>query len=436
MKRHAILWGSLLCVILLAGLIWPVAAAPKKVTLTLWCLSFELHKNGFERVAKAFIEKHPNITIKVQPQADLPTQIKAALAAKNAPDMFTPRAEDMMEMVLARAIEPFPADVLSVEELKAKHWPEYYLQAPFDKVYAVGIPDPIGDAGLVVNVDFLKEAGLAIPEEFESLDQMLDYAKKLTKIDASGKLIRAGLSCREYNNSVFAWDFIAEQGGKFYDNATGKFDFTIPESKKAIEFFYDLHHKYKVDSLDLPDSFDALSQKVAAMAFMWAEYVRFAKTIYPDLNFTLVVKPSFVKGRQPIFTHIDTWNLAVWAGSKHKAEALEFIKFLKTKEAQMLFLEENPGISPLRELAKPEYYKNPERSFLMPLLKHLPNMRFWGPFGNDSMIKDSFYRTMDAIEHKSLGLDEGLAKMTKDANEAVARFRDRYPNAPKPKLQW
>jgi len=424
-----------ICLLLLVSFL-STAFSQEKVTLTLWCHVLILHKEGFEAVAQEFYKTHPNIEIKVEPQSDIATKWKAAIAARRAPDMFTPRAEDMLEAVLTKSIEPLPEDVLSVKDLKSKFWPEYYLQAPFDKAYAVGIPDPPGDAGLVVNVDLLKKAGLPIPAQFKSMTELLRYAQKLTKKDDKGNLIQAGLSCREYNNQVFLWDFIGEQGGHFYNNETGLFDYSIPEAKKALQFFYDLHYKYGVDSIKLPDTYNALSQGVAAMGFMWGEYVEFAKRVYPNMNFSFVLKPSFVEGRMPIFSHVDTWNLAVWSGSPHKKEAFEFMKFLATPKAQEIFMKINPGMPPLIELSKPRYFADPKQKYLAAFLKFLPKMTFWGPFGNDSIIKDTLYRIMDGVEHNTMSIDEGLSEMTKKSNEALNTFRTKYPDAPKPVIKY
>jgi len=430
--RNRVVWVS--CVIVAVVGLAVFAHAQTKITV--WCHGFDPHRRGFERVAQLFMEKYPEIQVVVEPQADIATKIKSALAAGEASDVFTPRGEDIMEMVYTNSILPFPDDVFTVEELKEKCWPEYYLQAPFDKVYAFGIPDPLGDAGIVVNLDMLKEAGLEKPDRFVSMEQMLDYAKKLTKKDAQGKLERAGLSAREYNNQVYFWDFIAEQGGKFYDNESGLFNYQTEEARKALQFFYDIYYTYEVDSTELPASFDALAQELAAMAFMWGEYIPFTKLTYPELNFGFVIKPPFFGATEPIVTHVDTWNVAVWSGTKNPDAAFKFVAYMITPEAQLAFLEENPGVPPLKELAKPEYYQDELHSWLLPLLELLPKTKFWGPFGNDSIIKDSLWRLMSSVIYKEISVDEALAEMTKQCNEAVNTFRKKYSTAPKPQIEW
>jgi len=412
----------------------PFAYAGTK--LTLWCLGFDPHKRGFESVVESFSKKYPDIQIIVEPQAELTSKIKSALAAGKAPDLFTPRGEDIMEMVYTKSIVPFPDDVLTVKELKEKFWPEYYLQAPFDKVYAIGFPDPLGDAGLVVNLDMFEEAGLEKISAFKSIDQLIEYAQKLTKKDSRGNIIRGGLNAREYNIQVYFWGFIADQGGRFYSNETGLFNYNIEEARKALKFFYDIYYTYKVDSVDLPPMFDALAQQLAAMAFMWGEFIPFAKMTYPELNFGFIIKPPFVEGVEPNIAHVDTWNISVWAGSRNKEAAFEFVKYMTTPEAQLLFLEQNPGIPALRELGDPKYYQTERHKWLIPLLEYVPKAKFWGPFGNDSIIKDNLQRLMHSVMYKEISIDEALNEMTKQCNEALKTFRKKYPQAPRVQIKW
>ncbi|WP_369017586.1 extracellular solute-binding protein [Thermatribacter velox] len=432
MRRILIVLGVISVMLLVS---WGMFACAQ-TEITIWCHGFDPHRRGFERVASMFMEKNPDIKVTVEPQADIATKIKSALAAGEASDIFTPRGEDIMEMVYTKSILPFPEDIFTVEELKEKCWPEYYLQAPFDKVYAFGIPDPLGDAGIVINLDMLVEAGLEKVDRFTSMEQMLEYAEKLTKRDSRGNVEIAGFSAREYNNQVYFWDFIAEQGGKFYDNDTGLFNYQTEEARKALQFFYDIYYTYRFDSVDLPASFDALAQELAAMAFMWGEYIPFSKMTYPELNFGFAIKPPFFGATEPIVTHVDTWNVAVWSGTKHKDVAFKFVAYMTTPEAQLAFLEENPGISPLKELAKPEYFQDELRSWLLPLLDLLPKAKFWGPFGNDSIIKDSLQRLMSSVIYQEMTVEEALEEMTKQCNEAITNFRKKYPEAPKAKIEW
>ena len=274
-----------------------------------------------------------------------------------------------------------------------------------NQIWAIGIPDPPGDAGLVVNLDALKEAGLPQIAKFDDMDQLLAYATKLTKKEG-GKIARSGLSFQESNDPNFFYSYIVGQGGKFWDNDKQKFTLQTPEAKKALQFFYDLFYKYEVDSTQIPDTMSALSQNLAAMGFMWPEFLPFAQNSFPDLNFDFIMKPPFVKGKPNVFSHTDTWNLMVPKYVKGIEKDATF-KFVISEEGQLLFLDANPGLSPLTSLVynNNDYYKTGKGKYLAPVIAAIKAgaYRFRGPFIDaDTMLYNIMWPNMDALIHKQV----------------------------------
>ncbi len=399
-------------------------------------MTFPPHVNSFTAVAEAFMKAHPEIEIKIEAQADISTKIKSGIASGVLADLFMVRAEDFYEYVASGGLAALPADVLSKAELEKDFWPEFAVQAPFPDVYAVGVADPPGDAGFVVNLDMFEEAGLEVPGRFADLAELVSYAQKLTEKDADGNLTRAGLSCREGNNPVYMWSFIVDQGGEFYNNDSQKFDFSIPESKKALQFFYDLNYKYEVDSVNMPATFDALSQQVAAMGFMWAEYIPYSRINFPDSNFGFVVKPPFSGNKAPAIAHNDTWNLGANAKSPNKEQAIKFLGYLKTVEAQRIFLDKNPGIPPLKSMLDDPFFETDRGKFLKALTDIVPKTKFYGPFGNASIIRTNTWAIMDEVIHESITVEEALTELTKQNNHALDVFDEKYPQYKRPVVQY
>ena len=69
---------------------------------------------------------------------------------------------------MADNILPVSPDVVTLEQVKKDFLPENFLQCNLNgKIWAIGIPDPPGDAGIVVNLDALKEAGLPQVAKFD-----------------------------------------------------------------------------------------------------------------------------------------------------------------------------------------------------------------------------------------------------------------------------
>jgi ABC-type glycerol-3-phosphate transport system substrate-binding protein len=420
------------------------AAAKGKVEITIWCMAFDPHVNGFTNVIEAFHETHPNITVNLEPQpgqAEMVSKMRAALSAGKGAHGFTTPGTTITEWVVPGNLQPVSPEVVTTEQVKRDFLPENYIQCHIDEqIWAIGIPDPPGDCGIIVNVDHLKEAGLPVLDKFETVDQLMSYAKKLAKYDEDGKLIRGGLSFQESNDPMFFYSYIVSIGGKFWDNDRQKFTLQTEEAKMVLQFFYDLFYKYRVDDVELPDTLSALSQNLTSMGFMWPEFLPFAEALYPDLDFGFTMKPAPIGNTSqnpPVFNHTDTWNVVVpnYVSGAEKEATFEFLRFLISEEGQLLFLEANPGLSPLKSLVfNNSYYKTGKGSYLAPVIDAMKagQYRYWGPFIDaDVMLYDILWPNMDACFHKQVTVDQALANMERELNEQDARTREKYPDAPK-----
>jgi len=412
----------------------------KSATVTLWCMAFDPHVNGFDNVISEFQKRHPQIKVMLEPQpgqAEMVSKMRAALAAGKGPHGFTTPGTTITEWVVAGGLQPVSPDVVTTEFVKKEMFPENYLQCHLEEqIWAIGIPDPPGDAGIIVNVDDLKAAGLEVIGKFDSREQLLEYAKKLSKYDEAGRLTHGGLSFQESNDPMFFYSWIVDNGGRFWDNDSQKFTLQTPEAKEVLQWFYDLFYVHKVDSIELPDSLSALVQNLTSMAFMWPEFLPFAKEAYPELNFAFVMKPPFQLGKAPVINHTDTWNVVVpkYVSGGEKEAMFEFLRFLISEEGQLLFLEANPGFSPLKSLVfKNDYYKTGKGAYLAPVIEAVKagQYRYWGPFVDaDIMLYDILWPNIDALIHQQLTVDECLAKMEQELNEQNTRTRSKYPQAP------
>jgi multiple sugar transport system substrate-binding protein len=422
------------------------AIALGKTQITIWCLSFDPHINGYTAVNKAFMELNPDIEVILEPQpgqAELGAKMRAALAAGGGAELFSGTGTQILEWAVPGSIQPLTPDVFpSVDWVKENLSPEYYLQCNLnDQIWAVGIPDPPGDTGILVNVDHLNEAGLAVEKAFVDTDQLIDYAKKLAQYDTNGDLIRSGLSFQESNDPTYLLSYIADQGGKFWDNDKQVFTFQIPEAKNALQFFYDLFFVHKVDSINMPNTGDALVQNLASMAFMWPEYLPFTEITYPDMKFDFIMKPAFVKGQKPLFSHSDTWDLLMpsYVSGEKKEAAVKYLQYLASAEGQLVFLEENPGLPTPRSLWDNDYFKTGKGAYLEPVIDAMKegSFRYWGPFPEqDTLLYNIWWPSIDAMIHGELTVDQTLEQMEVNSNQQVATMKEKYPNVPATFIYW
>jgi hypothetical protein len=318
------------------------------------------------------------------------------------------------------------------------------LQSFYDgNLYALGVPDPPGDAALVVNLDHLKEAGLEHLPVFDSVAQMLDYGKKLVKMEGND-VLRAGLMFTgDGNNPIYWLSAIVDKGGQWFDNKKQTFSLQTPEATDALQFFYDIVWKERLDDPALgDDSSNALAQGLASMAFKWPEFVPYATQAFPNVKLALTVKPGFQAGKPAIFNHTDTWNLAAWSGTKNKQGVIDFLTFCKNRDVQMAMLEKNVGMSPLKEITfdpKLDFWKSGSGAFMAPVLTAITKgqYRYYGPFGNmDTMEYDIMWPIMNKMLHKELTVQETLSQMESALNAEMDKYHAKYPNLPPVEIKW
>ena len=218
---------------------------------------------------------------------------------------------------------------------------------------------------------------------------------------------------------------------------------TTAEAEQTLQFFYDIVWKERLDDPALGnESSNALAQELAAMAFKWPEFVPFATKAYPGMQLAFIVKPSYTEGKPAIFNHSDTWNLVAWSGTPNKDAALEFLSYCATKEVQRAMLEQNPGISPLKEInfdPQEEFFQTGKGAYLAPVLDAIKagQYRYYGPFGNmDTLEYDIMWPVINQMLQKELTVQEALQQMEARLNEEMGLYQERYSNLDPVEIYW
>ena len=117
---------------------------------------------------------------------------------------------------------------------------------------------------LYINTDMMQEAGLGPTRPPKDMNELLEYAKKMTKYDASGKVIRSGYGVRYKGHPMGITDkflpFLHAWDAVFVDPNYKKAQGICQPGKNAIEalaFYGDMVNKHKVVSLEVGNPEDA-----------------------------------------------------------------------------------------------------------------------------------------------------------------------------------
>ena len=310
-------------------------AAGNVVTITMWH-GFNAHEVDFLAgiIKKYWDPTHPNIKVITEGNKDN-TMILTAMSGGDSPDLVMSGSSEAITlwasqgaiMDLTPAIEPIKA------QLESEMVPAGLQWVMFNGKY-YGLPFVNYNWGLFYNKDLFTAAGLDPNSPPKTLDQLKEYAQKLTKVDANGNITQLGWL--PINDPSRATNFLLNSGGHFYDPATNAPTFNDPANIAAFQWDLDLQKIYGLDKVtafttgfNSGDNPFQLGKVAMYIDGCWNP--EFFKLNAPNLHYGVAAIPY----SDPKFANagnLGTNPLAVPVASKHQKEAIEFAIWLATSK--------------------------------------------------------------------------------------------------------
>jgi multiple sugar transport system substrate-binding protein len=336
-----------------AGASLPLAVAPAwarsalaagpKTTVTVWTYLPEI-ADYFKGLAPKFTAKNPNVEVQVTlyAQRALDQKLAVALPTGSGPDVID--GGPQRQHFSAGFIEPLP-DAMKKFMLQEIKIPRAAQEFATEAGSFYTVPWFVGTQAMYYNKSYFEAAGLTSPPT--TVAQMLEYARKLTKRDASG-VTREGLDLRLFGGGdgvqekfwvqamiPYGAHFLTKVGNKWragYDNDAGV---------EALAMYIDALYKDKVSRLDIKHDAEGFELGLSAM-FMRESWVigHLAKNA-PQLKYGVFAMPKG-PGGQGMVTFWE--GLAVSKASKNKVAAWDFIRFCLSPDAQRTLVDQTGWI--------------------------------------------------------------------------------------------
>ncbi len=195
-----------------------------------------------------------------------------------------------------------------------------------------------------------------------------------------------------------------------------------PEAKKSLQLLVDLVNKYKASPKEViqfkeNDSYYYFMEHKGIFLRGWSSFLNLHKSLYDNIdayeNLGIAPTPHF-KGAEKSSV-FGGWNLMVSKFSQNIPEAITFVKFLISEEAQKILYEEG-GYLPINTkiYADTEYVNRfPNLKFYQKLL----GQGFHRPFlTNYTNISDVLSYYLHLAIKQELSVDEALTRATEKAN--------------------
>ncbi|WP_330290358.1 sugar ABC transporter substrate-binding protein [Streptomyces sp. NBC_00576] len=272
---------------------------------------------------------------------DISQQLGQGFASNNPPDVFYVDAKFFATYASAGSLEPYGDTFPGKDDF----YPALRQAFTYDgKFYCV--PKDFSTLGLQINTTAWSKAGLTDADIPTTWEQLAAVAKKLT----TGKQV--GFVLGDTRDRIGA--FMVQAGGWVTNKDATKVTADSPENLKALEYVRSLladgSTKYP-KQLDSGWSGEAFGKQKAAMTIEGNWIAGAMKNDYPDVKYKTVPLPTGPAGKGTLaFTQC--WGIA--AKSKHKAAALDFVKAMTAKDAELSFAQAL-GVMPSRQSASADY---------------------------------------------------------------------------------
>lgn len=313
----------------------PGGTSDDPVNLQVWAGRTEL-QSVLEAAGKAYTAQNPHVTVTVF-TTDLrgfEQKLATTLPTNTAGDVIIHGAGFMPRFVEQGIFAEPPAEVQSMLDSGS------YNEGTLGSIRIDGdvwaLPYYSVSTALFYNTDAFAEAGLDAPPA--SMDELVDYARKLAKHDASGALERSGLSLRlsgQGSGVAEKFQIFTEQLGRsvLKETSPGVWepDIDNDETAQVLGMYLDLL-KENVDNPNIVHDTEAFLSGQTAM------YVRESNVIVeigmksPDLPYAVAPLPSAARN-----SSVGAW---VPAASKNQETAWDFARFLAEPEQQVAVLEQ------------------------------------------------------------------------------------------------
>jgi len=399
-----------------------VAAGP--VNLKWWRAESE-GEVEFNKVIDDIILKYEqenqNVKIELQlfPYEDLWDKLVLSLATDTAPDIFLMNDEQIAYLAEANNLAPMPVD------MEDRFWKSGVFESlkpgiSFDD-RVVMMPYSLETDIIFYNKDMFISAGLDPNKPPETWQDLVDYGKKLTKKDESGKFIQTGYGLRFAGNPPgivqkflpILWSMGGDIMGIGED---GKYKslLTTEATVNAFQFYLDFIYNYQISSLDFPSPDEQFAQKLTAMYPREPWVIAELQNTGSDIDYGLADIPTWNGNRSTIMYLLGHGVL----NNPNSNEAWKFMEYALNPENELALNKSISGLAFREPTYEDAFYSDPN------ILKFKDSIKYarvqWQQ-KNVPEILDIVAKAIEKILYKQMNVKDALTEAENQINSILSK---------------
>lgn len=315
------------------------STAAMAVEIEYWQYFFDARVSAMEQLIENFEAANPDITVKMThfPYADYRTKVAAAIPAGEGPDVVQLFYGWLNDYVEAKLIQPLPADTFAPEMIEKDFFPMVAAMRDGDNYWA--LPTAVRSLALFYNTRLFDEAGVEAPPT--NLDELVEVAKKLTKLDGAGNItqvgITAGMTAQDHH--WFREVLVRQMGGDPYNDDYKTVNYNTEAGQKALDFYVGLAKEHKVTAFGFMDEPQAAFKAGRAGMHIDGSFRIGSLNKTRGLKWGVTELPAGPDGTKSNYSSY--WVNAITTkaeGEKYDA-AVKFMQYVTSDEAMQIWLD-------------------------------------------------------------------------------------------------
>ena len=365
---------------------------------------------AYRAVVTAFERSHRDIDAELLPFADrddLIVRLSTSIAGGEPPDLFLMNYRFYGQFAARDALEPVDSYLRTSEVFSAEDFFQTSM-TPFQwDGEQMCLPQNVSSLVVYYNADLFADAGLPLPAEGWTWNDMVQSAEALTHDDdgdGAAEVHGLGVDPEIIRLAPFIWS----NGGTLVDDEadTTRFDFDAP-AVTAMQRFLDLRSVHGVTPTDVEaESEDFETRFLNGRLGMLMESRRVVPTLRTITSFRWDVAPVPILSEPASVLHADAY--CITEGSDAKDASWRFVEFALGPEGQRITAEAGRTVPSLRSVADSDAFLDPaalpEHSevFLdqIPRLRAVPVVSTWAEIEDaaNGIIEEAYYGGGEALE--------------------------------------
>jgi multiple sugar transport system substrate-binding protein len=315
-------------------------AAAQTVEIEYWQYTFAQRVQAIDELIKRFEAANPGIKVKHThvPYDDFRLKIAAAIPAGQGPDVVQLFYGWLHDYLKAKLLQPLPPELFDPAEIEREFFPLVRQMKVDGHYYAV--PTAVRSLALFWNRKLVREAGLDPARPPQTLDELVEAARKLTKRDPAGNLLQAGIAL-DMAGQDHHWlreVLIRQMGGQPYSADGRNVAYNSPAGVRAATWYTDLVSRHKVSQFGfLTDGVTAFRSGKAGFTID-GSFRLGAFDGQAGLEYGVGELPTH-ESRRSNFASYWVNGITPKATGPKKDAAAKFLRFITTPAAMELWLE-------------------------------------------------------------------------------------------------